>query len=161
MVQKQTIERIRAQVADCSDETLDREFDQFFARQSEVCNFVMDLTSSSSQKVRELSLYLSYVTYKILSEDTGLADPVGAEVIVNACRESQEWIQGVSEMDARDFSSASASEAGNEPYLLGFVISEVQDALEDGLDLDEEEKGTIFFVLKTVIASMTVSLDNA
>ena len=161
MVQKQTIERIRAHFADCSDESLEREFDQFFARQSEVCDFVMDLTSSSSQKVRELSLYLSFVTYKVLSEDTGLTEPVGAEVIVNASRESQEWIQRVSEMDARAFSSATASEVGNEPYLLGFVISEVEDALEDGLDLDEEEKGTIFFVLKTVIASMTVRRDNA
>ena len=161
MVEKQTIERIRAHVADCSDEALEQEFDQFFARQSEVCDFVMDLTSSSSQKVRELSLYLSYVTYKALSEDTGLTEPVGADVIQNACRESQEWIQRVSEMNADQFSSATASQVGNEPYLLGYVIAEVQDAIEDGLDLGEEEKGTIFFVLKTVIASMTLNLDNA
>jgi hypothetical protein len=161
MVEKQTIERIRTHVANCSDETLEQEFDQFFARQSEVCNFVMDVTSSSSQRVRELSLYLSYVTYKALSEDTGLTTPVGAEVIVNASRESQEWIQRVSEMNADQFSSATASEVGNEPYLLGFVIGEVQDAVEDGLDLGEEEKGTIFFVLKTVIASMTLNVNDA
>ena len=155
MIQKQTIEKIRQDVASCSDEALEREFDQFFSKQSEVCDFVMDVTSSSSQKVRELSLYLSYVTYKTLSGDLNLDEPIASEIIVRAGRESQEWIQKVGEMDAEQFSAASASEVGSEPYLLGFVVTEVQDAIEDGLDLNEEEKGTVFFVLKTVIAAMT------
>jgi hypothetical protein len=158
MVQKQTIERIRGQVADCSDEALEREFDEFFEKQPQICDFVMDVASSSSQSVRELSLYLSYVTYKALVLDTGLTDPVDATEIVDACCESQEWIQRISEMDREQFDSAAASDIGDEPYLLGFVITEVQDAIEDGLKLDDEEKGTVFFVLKTVISSMTASV---
>ena len=155
MVQKQTIEQVRREVANCADEDLVREFDAFFQKQPEICDFVMDCTYPNDRVVGELSLYLSYVTFKTLAVDTGLNDPVPATAIVQACIESQEWIQRIDEMDAAQFASAPSSETGDEPYLLGFVITEVQDAIDDGLDLDDEDKGKVFFVLKTVISSMT------
>jgi hypothetical protein len=80
---------------------------------------------------------------------------VPAPAIADACRESQEWMQRMSRIDAGQFDDASAADMGNEPYLLGFVVAEVEDAVEDGLDLGDPEKATVFFVLKTVIASMT------
>lgn len=154
MVQKETIEQIRLQMADCSDDALQREFEDFFRQQPEICEFVMDVTSSCTQKVRELSLYLSYVTYKTLALDSGLDRPVQAPVIMEASKKSQEWIHRMSTIEAVEFESASAFGIGNEPYLLGFVATEVQDAIDSGLDLDEEEQGAVFFVLKTVIASL-------
>lgn len=157
MVRKQTIEQVRIQVANCADEDLEREFDAFFQKQPEICDFVMDCTLPSGQAVGEFSLYLSYVTFKTLAVDTGLTDPVPASTIAQAAIESQEWIDRLAEMDAEQFASAPSSETGDEPYLLGFVVTEVQDAIEDGLDLDDEDKGTVLFVLKTVISSMTAS----
>ena len=47
-----------------------------------------------------------------------------------------------------------------EPHLLRFVIAEVQGVITHGLSLDEEEKGTIFFVLKTVITSLSADIDH-
>ena len=42
-----------------------------------------------------------------------------------------------------------------EPHLLRYVISELNEPLEDGKELDDEEKGEVFLVLKTVISSLT------
>jgi hypothetical protein len=40
-----------------------------------------------------------------------------------------------------------------EPHLLQYVISELNEPMEDGAELNDEEKGEVFFVLKTVISS--------
>ncbi len=156
MIQKETIDKIRTNVAACSDEALEEEFDGFFQNQSEICDFVVDLTSTSSQRVRELTLYLSYVVYKALAEDGGgYGGAITSERIAAACRESEEWIQHLAEIEEAEIHSAPLSTVGEEPYLIGFVVTEVHDAIEDGLDLKEEEKGTVFFVLKTVIRALT------
>ena len=159
MIQKQTIDKICTHVAACSNEVLEREFNVFFQDQSEICEFVMDLTSASSQSVRELTLYLSYVTYKVLAEGGGSGKKITSERITEACRESEEWIQNLAELEETEIPSTSLSTMGDEPYLIGFVINEVHDAIEDGLDLREEEKGTVFFVLKTVIRTLTQDSD--
>ena len=39
--------------------------------------------------------------------------------------------------------------------MLQYVISEINEPLEDGTELDDEEKGEVFFVLKTVISSFS------
>jgi hypothetical protein len=161
VIRKQSIEKIRSAVAECPDELLEREFDAFFVEQPEVCSFVMDVTSASTQTVRELSLFLSYVVYRVIRDDLGLGVPVSPEGIESACRESQEWIQRLGSLDAEQFGAESASAVGDELYLLGFVVSEVQAALEDGMTLADEEKGTIFFVLKTVIACMKTGSKKA
>jgi hypothetical protein len=41
--------------------------------------------------------------------------------------------------------------------LVQYVISELNQPLEDGKVLEDEEKGEVFFVLKTVISSLTRS----
>jgi hypothetical protein len=40
-----------------------------------------------------------------------------------------------------------------EPHLIEYVVSELNEPLEDGTVLEDEQKGEVFFVLKTVISS--------
>ena len=158
MVHRDTIDRVRRQVAECPDEALDREFEGFFRDQGEICDFVMDLTATSRQPVRELALYLSYVVYRVVAEDSGPLRPVRPETIAAACLESRRWIERMSEPVVAE-AAAVPEAAGAEPYLIGYVVTEVQDAIEDGLDLGDEETGTVLFVLKTVISSLTDGSD--
>jgi hypothetical protein len=51
-------------------------------------------------------------------------------------------------------SIVSSLQKDTEPHLLQYVISELNEPLENGVELNDEEKGEIFFVLKTVIASL-------
>jgi hypothetical protein len=156
VIEKASIEKIRAAVAASSDESLEEAFDRFFSDQAELCSFLMDVTSASRQRVRELTLYLSYVVYRTVTDASGHAPgPVTPERITAASLASQEWIQKISELDDSGFQAATATRIGVEPYLLGYVVTEVQDAIDDGLELRDEEKGTVFFVMKTVIALMS------
>ena len=45
-------------------------------------------------------------------------------------------------------------ERDTEPHLLQYLISELNQPMEDGTQLNDEEKGEVFFVVKTVIESL-------
>jgi len=82
-------------------------------------------------------------------------DPPAAvtpENIEAAYRDSETWIDRINEEG-----DEAQIPADTEPYLTQYVISELNQPLEDGRLLQDEEKGEVFFVLKTVISSLTRS----
>ncbi len=154
----ETIDRVRQRVAEFPDDVLDGEFEAFFSKQPEICDFVTDLTSESGQQARELALFMAYMVYKAVEEGRSRApERVDAQTITSACGESREWIQEMNGLDGADIDRSSVSGRDGQLHLLGFVIAEMNEA---GLELSEEEKGTILFALKTVISSLTWSSES-
>jgi hypothetical protein len=78
--------------------------------------------------------------------------PVTPDRIEAAYRENELWIERINE-DGED----ARIPAEPEPHLVQYIISELNQPLEDGKLLEDEEKGEVFFVLKTVISSLTRS----
>jgi hypothetical protein len=129
------------------------EFNTFFHEQPSICDFVTELTSESSLKIQELSLFLSYMVFKTVK--MGQTDSLGtitSQSIEAAYRESENWIERINQ----DGDEAQIPPEP-EPHLVQYVISELNQPLEDGKVLEDEEKGEVFFVLKTVISSLTRS----
>ena len=89
-------------------------------------------------------------------DETDTVGRVTPEAIDAAYRESESWIDRISEAENAELQPAIAAslQADTEPFLLQYVISELNEPLEDGSELNDEQKGEIFFVLKTVISSL-------
>ena len=157
MITGDSVEKACSEVGEYSDAKMIGEFDRFFRAQPAVCDFIVELTHESGHKIQELSLFLSYMVFKAM--EMGQTDAVSAvtpDAIETAYRESESWIERVSQREGVELQSAIAAslEKDTEPYLLQYVISELNEPLEDGSELNDEEKGEVFFVLKTVISSL-------
>ena len=91
--------------------------------------------------------------------ETESADPVTkvtAETIEAGYRETESWMERISEAEGSELQSAitASLQRDAEPHLLQYVISELNEPMEDGTELNDEEKGEVFFVVKTVIESL-------
>jgi len=129
------------------------EFDTFFKEQPSICDFVIELTGESSLQVQELSLFLAYMVFKTVKMgQSGTLDAIKSESIEAAYRESEGWIDRINEQ--RDQAQIPQDP---EPHLTQYVISELNQPLESGKPLEDDDKGEVFFVLKTVISSLTRS----
>ena len=158
MITSESVEQTCSQVGEYSDEMMAEEFDRFFRAQPAICDFVVELTHESGQRVQELAMFLSYMVVKTL-EIGGIAG-IGAvtrETIEAAYGESESWIDHMSRAEGVELQSALAAsfKKDTEPYLLQYVVSELNQPLDDGAELDDNEKGEVFFVLKTVISSLS------
>ncbi|HEY2383719.1 MAG TPA: hypothetical protein VGK48_21300 [Terriglobia bacterium] len=157
MVTGDSVEKACAEVGEYTDEFMVSEFDRFFRAQPSICEFIIELTSGSGQKIQELSLFLSYIVFKAAEiEKQGAADTISQEQIEAAYRTTESWMAqlGGSENSENQAAIAASMKQDKEPNLLQYVISELNEPLEDDVELNEEEKGEIFFILKTVIASL-------
>ena len=157
MITGDSVEKACSEVGEYSDEKMIGEFDRFFRAQPAICEFVVELTHESGQKIQELSLFLAYMVFKAIEMDEpSPISAVTAEAIEAAYRDSESWIERISAAEGTDLQStiAASLQKDTEPYLLQYVISELNAPLEDGSALDDEEKGEVFFVLKTVISSL-------
>ena len=158
MITGESVEQACSQVGEYSDEKMAGEFERFFREQPAICDFVVELTHESGQRIQEMALFLSYMVFKTLEiGGTGTVTAVTRETIEGAYRDSESWIDHMSQAEGPELQSALAAsfKKDTEPYLLQYVISELNEPLEDGAELDDNEKGEVFFVLKTVISSLS------
>lgn len=157
MITGESVEKACSEVGEYSDEKMVDEFDRFFRAQPAVCDFVVELTHDSGQKVQELSLFLSYMVFKVVETATAASvTKVTPETIEGGYHETESWMQRISEAEGTELQDAitASLQQDTEPYLLQYVISELNEPMDDGAELNDEEKGEVFFVLKTVILSM-------
>lgn len=153
MITSDLVDQACSEVNSYTDDRMMTEFDAFFKEQPSICDFITELTSESSMQIQELSLFLSYMVFKAVK--MGQADtlsPVTAENIEAAYRDSENWIDRINQEGDR-----AEIPADPEPHLIQYIISELNQPLENGTMLEDEEKGEVFFVLKTVISSLTRS----
>jgi hypothetical protein len=156
MVTSDAVEQTCANVGEYSEQEMASEFERFFKAQPELCDFIVELTGESDQKIQELSLYLSYMVFKAVERCREEMPSVNHLMIEEAFRESERWIEKLNQVEntAVQKTILSSFESESEPFLLQYVIAEINQALEDGTELGDEQKGEIFFVLKTVISTL-------
>lgn len=155
MVTEQSVEKACTEIGVYTDDRMVVEFDRFFQVQPAICEFIIELTQGSGQKIQELSLFLSYVVFKAIGiEQAGNVDTVERGDIETAYSSTESWMNQLGKAESAQLQSTIAASLNQdtEPFLLQYVISELNEPLEDGADLSDEEKGEVFFVLKTIIA---------
>ena len=153
MITSEFVDDACSEVNGYTDDRMMKEFDAFFKEQPSICDFITELTSESAMKIQELALFMSYMVYKAVKR--GIPEgipPVSAESIETAYRESEGWIERINQG-----AEVADMPIDTEPYLIQYVISELNQPLEDESLLEDEQKGEVFFVLKTVISSLTRS----
>ena len=154
MITNDIVEQACSEVGAYTDDQMMSEFDRFFQKQPGICDFVAELTSESTSEIQELSLFLSYMVFKAAEaaerDVPGNLVEVSAERIESAFHESESWIERIEQ--AQDDKNALVPD-DSEPFLVQYVISELNQPLEDGTLLEDEQKGEVFFVLRTVISS--------
>ena len=156
MIGVDSVEKACSEVGDYSDEKMVDEFERFFRAQPAICDFVVELTHESGLKVQELSLFLAYMVFKTI--ETNTVNPVAKvtpEVIEAGYHNTESWMETLSAAEGTELQASIAADLQTEaePHLLQYVMSELNEPMEDGSQLDDEEKGEVFFVIKTVIES--------
>jgi len=153
MITSEIVEKACSEVGGYTDAQMMREFDRFFQKQPGICDFVAELTSESTVEIQELSLFLSYMVFK--AAEAGLPSQeevteVSPERIESAFRESESWIDRIEQTEEQ---GGTLAPDDTEPHLVQYIISELNQPLENGKLLEDEQKGEVFFVLRTVISS--------
>ena len=162
MVSEESVEKACATVGQYTDDDIAGEFDRFFRAQPALCEFIVEVTHESGQRIQELSLFLSYMIFKSVETSDETPATLRPEDIETAYQKTESWMNRINLIQGTDMeqSVAHTLQQETEPHLLQYVIAELNEPTEDGGILNDEEKGEVFFVLKTVITSLCTKEEN-
>ncbi|MCA9214885.1 MAG: hypothetical protein KDB27_17560 [Planctomycetales bacterium] len=125
----------------------------FANSQPDIFAFEMAFTEELRDEVREIMIYLLFVVYRAFEMTATEPIPkIDSDDIVATYEENQEFVVGLDEHDESSFEQLAQSETANQPNLFVYITEALVDEnSEDDIELDDQEFGEIFMILKTVI----------
>ena len=153
-IEDSVIETVLEMAADLAAEEASEQMMAFAVAQPEILGFINAFSEELREEAQEVLIFLTFVVYRVF--ETAASEPipkVSSEAIVAKYEANQSLIVGLDEKDDKSFEELAALETSNQPNLFGYITEALldEDNPEDDIELDDEEFGEIFMLLKTVI----------
>ncbi|MBN2122877.1 MAG: hypothetical protein JW821_01170 [Deltaproteobacteria bacterium] len=131
-----------------------REMEKAGREQPELLAFVLGSVMDCGQEAQELAVYLYFVIHKIFKNAAkNRLRPITAAKIKRRLTQNEDHLSRIEGAHPRFVERAAALETRPQPFVVKYLVEAIVEAPEcgDPVDLTDEESGTLFLVLKTVI----------
>lgn len=157
-VSEHTIQQVAEETNQLDPETLFARMDHLSEVQPNLLGFMVEFTQELSQPAREQAMYLFFVTYRTFREaHDGDLPTITPEVVIDAFEYNEDMLEGLQDAPSDFWSATAREEAASQPYLVRYVVEGLfatSAEAEPAEELNEEEQGYLFLLLKTVIDAL-------
>lgn len=152
-IPEEIVEKTWQEVAGFSPIRANKEIIRIGNNQPELLAFVTESTEEMGQEVKELGIYMFFVVYRMFQKAQGKIERIPSEEIIK-CHEHNESVLGRLEGAHEKFLDRAASiQTSKQPHVMKYVVDALveEEEGEDAVQLTDEDKGSLFVILKTVI----------
>jgi hypothetical protein len=152
MIAVETVLMARELIKASTEEQFDEWISWFFDTQPDVLDFIVERTRGRTENICELALFLALFIFKAydLEHPGKTVTPSRADLAV-ALDQMTDWMRRLGGDGFAD------SHRETEPFLLIFVVKELEAPLDDGTALDQLEKDELLGIAKTVILALELA----
>jgi hypothetical protein len=154
VVLEDQVEAAAEEVCELMDVRVDTEMTRATSQQPELFAFLMELTEGHGLPAHELAIFLYVVILRAFAK-TASRDirPIEPAAIQKRLEENEALLARLDGAHPRFLERMALSEISKQPFVVQYLVEALVDAPygEDPVELSEEESGTLFLVLKTVI----------
>jgi len=148
------IEAAAEDVCELTEARVDAEMTRVTHLQPELFAFVMELTEEHGLPAHELAIFLYVVILRAFAKTaSGDIRPIRPAAIEKRLEENEALLARLDGAHPRFLERTALSEISKQPFVVKYLVEALVEAPygEDPVELSEEEGGTLFLVLKTVI----------
>jgi len=135
--------------------TLDRANKEMIAmgkNQPDLLAFLTAYTDDFQQEVKELAIYIAFVVYKMFLDSSGKIPKISSKEIMARHEENTLLIESLEGAHEKFIDRIASIQVSKQPYVMKYVLEALmEDAEEDGINLTEEDIGSLFILFKTEI----------
>ena len=153
-VSEETVEKTWKEFASLSPERAERETEKISKNQPNLMAFMMEFTQELSQEVKELSIFLFNVLYRMFEKSSKTKiNKISAEEIINCFEKNEHLIQSLEGVHEKFLERIAGVQLSGQPYIMKYVVESLIEAPgdEEPMNLTEEDTGYLFLLLKTVV----------
>jgi hypothetical protein len=146
------VEKTWQKVAEFTPDRASKEMHAMGKKQPDLLAFLMAYTDDLQQQAKELAIYIAFVVYKMFLDSSGKIPKISAKEIMARYDENTRLIESLEGADDKFIDRIAGVQVSRQPYVMGYVLEALmEDAEEDGIDLTEEDIGSLFILFKTEI----------
>ncbi len=151
-IPEEVVEKTWQEVAGFSPNRAKKEMMKVGNSQPDLLAFVMESSNEMGQEVRELSIYMFLVVYRMFQK-AGKIKKISSKEIIECYEHNEGLMERLEGADEKFLDRIASVQTSRQPYVVKYVVDALmeEDGGEDGISLTEEQKGFLFLVLKTVI----------
>jgi hypothetical protein len=146
------VEKTWQQVAEFTPDRANKEMIAMGKNQPDLLAFLMAYTDDLRQEVRELAIYIAFVVYKMFLDSCSQIPRISSKEIMDRYDENTRLIESLEGAHEKFIDRIASVQVSKQPYVMKYVLEAlIEDAEEDGIDLTEEDIGSLFILFKTEI----------
>jgi len=146
------VEKTWQQVAAFTADRANKEMIAMGKNQPDLLAFLMAHTDDLQQEVKELAIYVAFVVYKMFLDSSGKIPRISSKEIIARYKENTRFIESLEGVHEKFIDRIAGVQVSKQPYVMKYVLEALmEDAEEDGIDLTEEDIGSLFLLFKTEI----------
>ena len=121
--------------------------------QPDLLAFVVESSKEMGREVSELAIYLCLVVYRMFQKSHGKIKKISSEEIIECYQNNEGLMEKLEGTHQRFLDRIAYVLASKQPYVMKYVADAVteEDEGKDAVQLTEEQKGFLYFLLKSVI----------
>ncbi|MGZ3745008.1 MAG: hypothetical protein ACXVBQ_14180 [Pseudobdellovibrionaceae bacterium] len=121
--------------------------------QPDLLAFVMKSSEEMGQQVRELAIYMFLVVYRMFQKTQGKIKKISSEEIIECYEHNEGLVERLEGADEKFLDRIANVQTSKQPHVVNYVVDALmeEEEGEDAVKLNDEQKGFLFLVLKTVI----------
>ena len=146
------VEKTWQQVAEFTPDRGNKEMLAMGKNQPDLLAFLMAYTDDLQQEVKELVIYIAFVVYKMFLDSSGKIPKISSKEIMARYNENARFMESLEGAHEKFIDRIASIQVSEQPYVMKYVLETLmEDAEEDGIDLSEEDIGSLFILFKTEI----------
>jgi hypothetical protein len=146
------VEKTWQQIVKFTPDRANKEMIAMGKNQPDLLAFLMAYTDDLQQEVRELAIYIAFVVYKMFLDSSGKIPRISSKKIMARYDENILLMESLEGAHEKFVDRIARVQVSNQPYVMKYVLEALmEDAEEDGIDLSEEDIGSLFLLFKTEI----------
>jgi hypothetical protein len=146
------VEKTWRQVAEFAPDRADKEMTAMGKNQPDLLAFLMAYTDDLRQEVKELAIYIAFVVYKMFLDSSGKIPRISSNEIMVTYDENTRLIESLEGAHEKFIDRIASVQVSKQPYVMKYVLEALmEDTEEDGIDLTEDDIGSLFILFKTEI----------
>ncbi|MBE0428232.1 MAG: hypothetical protein IBX72_16555 [Nitrospirae bacterium] len=146
------VEKTWQQVAEFTPDRANKEMIAMGKNQPDLLAFLMAYTDDLQQEVKELAIYIAFVIYKMFLDSSSKIPKISSKEIMARYDENIRLIESLEGAHEKFIERIAGVQVSNQPYVMRYVLeTHMEDAVEDSIDLTDEDIGLLFILFKTEI----------
>ena len=152
-IPEEIVENTWQEVAGFNPVRANKEMMKIGANQPEILAFVTELTDEMDKEVKELGIYMFFVVYRIFQKAHGKFKGISSEEIIECYEHNEGLMERLEGVHEAFLDRVASIQISRQPYVVKYVVDALMEdeEEEDAVALTEEQKGSLFLLLITVI----------